>query len=91
MRNFQTRGRTYELAASKRPNGKELFIECNKEVTLNVELLMGHGCYLGLRNPTWYVATTVVLEPLLGRPVLEALGINTGSCWAQPRIGWDVQ
>lgn len=69
--------RNFNLAILKGQNGEDIYVQCDKEVTLNVELFVRHGCYLELRNMTWYVATTDVGEPLLGRPVLEALGINT--------------
>ena len=50
---------------------------CGKEVMLNVELFVRHGCYLELRDTCWYVAMGDVSEPPLGRPTLEALGIKT--------------
>lgn len=44
---------------------------------MNVELAIRHGSSLCLRNCPWYVAVQEVPEPLLGRPVLQALGLDT--------------
>ncbi|CDF35330.1 unnamed protein product [Chondrus crispus] len=69
--------RNFNWVILKGQNREDIYVRCDKEVTLNVELFIRHGFYLELRNMAWYVATTEVGEPLLGRPVLEALGINT--------------
>lgn len=55
----------------------EVFVECNKEITTDVQLVVRHGTYFELRNVTWHVSISDATETLLGRPVLEARGINT--------------
>lgn len=44
---------------------------------MNTELHIRHGTALTLRNVRWLVTDQTVGEPLLGRPVLEELGLNT--------------
>ncbi len=44
---------------------------------MNVHMHIIHGTALTLRNVTWYVTKQAMDEPLLGLPVLEALGLNT--------------
>ena len=68
--------RSSGLAVKDDPDGKEVRIVCDRMVTLDVQLFIRHGTSLWLRNITWYVATQNVTEPLLGRPVLHALGFN---------------
>ena len=69
--------RRYGLAAVTSADGRELFLECDKVAVMNIKLLIRHGTTLTLRNVPWYVATGYVAEPLLGRPILEELGLNT--------------
>ena len=54
-----------------------MYIECDREIKTNIELLIRHGCFLEVRNTVWYVPTSSVTEPLIGRPTLEALGLNS--------------
>ena len=68
--------RSYNLAVENDADGQKVFVTCDKQVTLDVQLFVRHGCTLWLRNITWYVATQTVPEPLLGRPVLFALGLD---------------
>ena len=67
----------FGLAAKNNQKGEEVFVTCNKQVEMNIELFIRHGCFLELRNIKWYVAMSEMAEPILGRPILEALGINT--------------
>ena len=67
----------FGLAATNNQKGEEIFVTCNKQVVMNIELFIRHGCFLELRNIKWYVAMSEMAEPILGRPILEALGINT--------------
>ena len=67
----------YGLAPGSDAQGESIFVTCDKEVICNIELFIRHGCYLELRNLVLYVATTAVPEPILGRPALELLAINT--------------
>lgn len=66
----------FNMAATS-PDGDYLHIECHQLITLNVDLHVRHGTALKLRNVRWHVTHQTVSEPLLGRPVLEALGLNT--------------
>lgn len=58
-------------------NGDDIYIEWDKDMKINIELLIRHGCLLVLGNTTWFVPTCTVSEQLLGRPTLEDLGLNT--------------
>lgn len=44
-----------------------------------MKLHIRHGTSLMSRNVSWYVTTQFLSEPLLGRPVLEAIGMNTSN------------
>ena len=68
--------RAYGLAVTENADGNVAQIICDRQVTLDVQLFIRHGASLWLRNITWYVATKDVPEPLLGRPVLQALGLD---------------
>lgn len=67
----------YSMVAEKLPNGESAEIVCKKLTSMHVELHVRHGATLVLRNLTWVVTAQHVCESLLGRPVLEALGLNT--------------
>ena len=62
--------RKFALAASN------LFVTCDREISINTELHIRHGKSLMIRNLRWFVAVDTVDEPLLGRPIQEALGFN---------------
>lgn len=70
------RPREFQMAASS-PNGKPCIITCKKVATVDVELHIRHGSALILRGVRWLVTDRTLGEPLLGRPVLEFLGLNT--------------
>lgn len=69
--------RKFGLAASKSEDEQPLYVACDREVEVTTELHIRYGKSLKLRKLKWYVATHDVDEPLLGRPILEALGLNT--------------
>jgi hypothetical protein len=69
--------RKYGLAASTSGAGDEIFVECDTLAILTTSLHIRHGSTLTIRNVSWYVAKQQVPEALLGRPILEALGLNT--------------
>lgn len=73
---FET-AKQFGLASQKNERGEEMFVTCDKQVMMNRELFIRHGCYLELRNVKWYVAMSDMSEPILGRPILEAFGIHT--------------
>ena len=58
-------------------NGEKSVINRMKVATIHTELHIRHGTALVLRNLRWYVTAQNVGEPLLSRPVLEALGLST--------------
>lgn len=66
----------YELA-EKDENGSTAKIKCDKKITLDMKLHIRHGTSLILRNVACYIIAQSVTDPLLGRLVLEALGLNT--------------
>ena len=70
------RPRTFDMAADL-PNGKRASITCDQVVTVDTELHIRHGSALVLRGVRWLVTDQAVGDPLLGRPLLEALGLNT--------------
>jgi len=82
----------YHLAVAAVSDGAPAQFACDREVVLDVQLFMRHSCYIELRNVKWYVPTTATPDPLLGRPVLEALGINTKELLiaARSRMGESV-
>lgn len=57
-------------------DGKELTIECHSKVTIDVEINFRHGTALSLRNLQWQDINQKVDEPLMGRPILQALGFD---------------
>jgi len=84
--------KVYNLAVSAVSNGAPATLSCDREVVLDIQLFMRHSSFIELRNVKWYVPTTETPEPLLGRPVLEALGINTKELLmaARSRMGESV-
>lgn len=68
--------RTFDVAANL-PDGNPASLTCSKIVTVDTKLHIRHGTALTLRGVRWLVTDQAVGDPLLGRPVLEALGLNT--------------
>lgn len=66
----------YEKAA-KNENGYRAKIKCDESIILDMELHIRHRTSLMLRDIAWYITEKAVTEPLLGRPVMEALGLST--------------
>lgn len=56
--------------------GKGATINCNKKVTLDVQLRVRHGTRLILRNVDWFVSEQSITNCLLGRPLLDAIGCS---------------
>jgi len=54
----------------------QIFVECDKQIRCTVDMHIRHGSSLALRNVKWYVTKKPISEPLLGRPTLEALGLD---------------
>ncbi len=69
--------RKFSLAAASNASKDPMYITCDRQVTLNTQLCIRHGKSLMLRNVHWYFAVEDVDEPHLGRPLLEALVLNT--------------
>lgn len=57
-------------------NGFATKISCNQAVTIDKQLHIHHGSAIILRGLIWLVIPQALGEPLLGRPVLEALGLD---------------
>ena len=72
-----TKPRSFGLAVSETVDRTPISVICDRQVTLDTQLFIRHDSSIFLRNSTWYVAVQRVPEPLLGRPLLEALGLNT--------------
>lgn len=60
--------------AANNPHKAETVISCIRAVSLDTQLHIRHGSAPVLRGFRWLVALSLVAEPLLGRPLLEALG-----------------
>lgn len=67
--------RNFEMAA-KNLDGSLTTITCTHAATIDTELHIRHGSALVLRNLRWLITPQVVDEPLLSRPLLEALGFD---------------
>lgn len=70
------RPRTFKMAASL-PDGKQATLTYQQAMVVDVELQIRHGSALKLRGVRWLVTDQSEGEPLLGRPVLESLGLET--------------
>lgn len=68
--------------AADAPDGTRLSLRCQQETLMDVDLHIRHGSSLKLRNTRWLVSNQRVPEPLLGRPMLEVLGLNTADILA---------
>lgn len=67
--------RTFGMAASN-PDGSKTTISCDQAVTIDTQLHIRNRSALVLRGLRWLVTPQALGEPLLGRPVLEALGLE---------------
>ncbi len=63
--------------AACNPDGKRSKSVCTRALVLDAELHIRHGTALTLRGVRWLVTYQTIGEPLLGQPLLEALGLNT--------------
>lgn len=68
--------RKYGMAVETSTDHEPVYAECNCSVTLTIELHIRHGTTLTVRNVTWLVSSQPTPEPLLCRPLLEALGLD---------------
>lgn len=68
--------RVFDMAAVN-ADGASARLTCKHSVSIDTELHIRHGSTLRLRNLKWLVTDQRVTDPLLGRPILEALGLNT--------------
>ena len=68
--------RMFRMAACLE-DGTPTFLKCERIATVDTELLIRHGSALCLRGLRWFVTYQVLGEPLLGRPLLGSLGLNT--------------
>ena len=59
--------RSFGLADEKNPDGQNVSVQCEKMVTLYVQLFIRNGTSLWLRNITCYFSTQHATTPLLGR------------------------
>ena len=68
------------------PDGQPATLTFKQVVTVDTELYIRHGTALTLRGMKWLVTDQTVGDPLLGRPVLEALGLNTRNILAAAAV-----
>lgn len=69
------RPRVFEMGAAT-TDGNRAILTCARTLSVHTELQIRHGSALVLRNLKWLVTNQPVADPLLGRPVLEVLGLN---------------
>ena len=67
--------RSFDMAAST-PDGKRAKLVCTRALVVDAELHIRHGTAIVLRGVRWLVTDQAVGGPPLGRPLLEALGLN---------------
>lgn len=70
------RPRMFEMAPAT-PDGRRTTLTCTKTACINMEIKIRHGSALVLRNLRWLISEQPLSDPLLGRPLLKALGPNT--------------
>lgn len=58
------------------PDGSSSEIVCTHTITIDTVLRVHHGISLNLRSFRWIVTEQTVGEHLLGRPLLEELGLH---------------
>lgn len=68
--------RIFHMAAHD-PSGAESQLRCARAATMDTDVHIRHGAALKIRRLRWLVTEQDVPEPLLGRPLLEALGLDT--------------
>lgn len=66
----------FSVALGQGRDGANIDILCHKNAVLDAELHVRHRPMLILPNLSWPVADQPMAEPLLGRPILEVLGLN---------------
>lgn len=64
------------MAAETQDGGRGK-LTCMKIIAVDTELFIRHGTTLPLLNTKWLVTNQKKINTLLGRLLLEALGINT--------------
>lgn len=67
--------RIFDLAAATREGTKATLV-CTKEALVDVEIHIRLGTALRLQNVEWLLTSQHVNDPLLGRPIVEDLGLN---------------
>lgn len=73
---FQTH-RRFGLGTKTSSSEDRIDVLCDRLAVLTTELVIRHGKTLTLRHVPWYVTAQEMTEPLLGRPILKALGLGT--------------
>ena len=68
--------RQYKMATKEDIDDNKVYVEYNRAVRLDDGLPVRHAVGINLRNRTLMVSTQDVKEPLLGRHVLERLGLD---------------
>ncbi len=66
----------FKMAFNSKPGQEEYNVGCHQSVRASVRLNIRHGTSLFQRNVIWVVPSNPCGTVLLGRPLLEALGLN---------------
>lgn len=65
----------FQLAVAA-PGGLQRTFECQYAATMDFEIYVRQDTSLTVRNSRWPVSNQRVVEPLLGRPLLQFLELN---------------
>lgn len=86
-----TKPRLLNMAAQA-PTGNQSQLKCDRTATMDTDVHIRHGDVLKLRRVRWLVSEQKVPETLLGRPVVEALCLDTAQIIsaAANKYAWSV-
>lgn len=73
--------RIFNMAAFMK-YGSQSQPKCTRTVMMDIDIHIHHGNYLKLRRSRWIMSDQDVPEHLLGRPMLESLGLDTAQVLA---------
>lgn len=80
----------FALAGGEGHDGNNTVIVCKQSATVNVKLTVCNWFSLMLRNRKWVITRQDMAEPLLARPTLQVLGLNTQKFSQQPLVTYAI-
>ena len=68
-------------------------LPCSRQISLSINLRVRHAAALNLRNISWYISDRPLQHVIIGRDVLQSLGIDTKSLMYSifDRMGPDIE